>query len=191
MVGRVNAIKMVSLPRFLYLRQSIPNFECLPEERVIYKLLCSSPETKKLVSWFVNTFSKQVNCATHSLKNTWEAELGMQIVDELWERGVSRIHSCSVNVRHQLIQFKVLHRLHHSKIKLHRIFPTISPLCDHCKSAEGSLAHHFWTCPKLYIFCWHVWLCVWTWSRDFCLTLTKVTKESDLKTLEIRCYASV
>lgn len=80
---------------------------------MIYKLLSSSPETKKLGSQFVSIFSKQVNCATHSLKNAWEAELGTQIVDEVWERGLSRIHSCSINVIHKLIQFKVMHRLHY------------------------------------------------------------------------------
>lgn len=44
----------------------------------------------------------------------------------------------------------MIHRLHNSKSRLHMIFPSISPLCDCCKSAEGSLTHLFWTCPQLY-----------------------------------------
>lgn len=55
-----------------------------------------------------------------------------------------------------------MHRLHHSKTKLHRIYPTTSPLCDWCKSAEGSLAHLFWTCPKLYNF----WCEVFKWFSE-------------------------
>jgi len=66
---------------------------------------------------------------------------------------LSRVCSCSINSRHQLIQFKVMHRLHFSNDKLHQIFP-VSPTCDRCKSAEGSLTHLFWTCPKLYEFWW-------------------------------------
>lgn len=88
--------------------------------------------------------------------------MGLEIDDIVWGEGLSRIRSCSVNVRHQLIQFKVLHRLHYSKTKLHRIYPSISPLCDRCKSAEGSLAHLFWTCPSLYNF----WSEIFKWFSD-------------------------
>ena len=76
----------------------------------------------------------------------------IQIYDTVLGESLSRIRSCSVNVRHQSIQFKVMHRLYYSKSKLHRIYPATSPLCDRCKSAEGSLAHLFWTCPNRYNF---------------------------------------
>lgn len=95
----------------------------------------------------------------HSLKNAWEEELGIQIRTDVWEK---RIRSCSINSRHQLIQFKVMHRLHYSKSKLHRIFRTISPTCDGCKSAKASLTHLFWTCPKLYSF----WCDILKWFSD-------------------------
>lgn len=92
----------------------------------------------------------------------WEEDLGIQIGDFEWKECLRRIRYCSVNVRHQLIQFKVMHRLHFSKTKLHRIYPNISPLCDRCKSAEGSLAHLFWTCPNLYNF----WREIFQWFSE-------------------------
>lgn len=113
-----------------------------------------SPDSRKLVTSFVNFFSNQLSCNTIYLKNAWEEELGLQIENKVWEKSLSKIHSCSINARHKLIQFKVLHRLHYSKTKLHKIFPSTSPLCDRCKCAEGSLTHLFWTCTKLYNF-WH------------------------------------
>lgn len=57
------------------------------------------------------------------------------------------------NSRYRLIQYKALHRLHYSKTKLNRIFPSVSPVCDKCHIAEGSLAHLSWFCPKLHNFC--------------------------------------
>lgn len=142
-----------------YVRQCVPNFESLPEEKKIHKLLLIPPNSRNLISYFVKTFSEQVNSATLHLKSAWEEDLGIQIDDDVWEESLSRIRSCSINVRHQLIQFKVIHRLHYSKSKLHRFFPTISSLCDRCKAAEGSLSHLFWTCPRLYTF----WCEIFNW----------------------------
>ena len=130
-----------------YVRHAVPNFESLPEEMRIYRLLLSSPDSKHLISDFVIVFSEELSYSTHSLKNAWEEELGIQIEAEVWEESLSRVRSCSINSRHQLIQFKVMHRLHYSKSKLHRIFPTVSPTCDRCKSAEGSLTHLFSDMP--------------------------------------------
>lgn len=100
-----------------YLWQNIPKFESLPEESPIYKLLLSSPDSKKLVSGFVNFFTGQLRCNALILKEAWEEELGLQIENEIWEESLSCIQSCSINARHQLIQFKILHRLHYSKTK--------------------------------------------------------------------------
>ncbi len=51
--------------------------------------------------------------------------------------------------RHSLIQFKVVHRAHISKVKLAQMFSGTSSLCNRCQCAEGTLIHMFWTCPKL------------------------------------------
>lgn len=47
------------------------------------------------------------------------------------------------------IQYKVLHSLHYSSIKLNAFYPTIFSLCNKWESAEFSLGHLFWACPKL------------------------------------------
>ncbi len=65
---------------------------------------------------------------------------------------MSITQSCSVNSRHQLIDFKVVHRLHYSNLRLHRIFPSVSPLCDRCQASGGTLSHAFWSCPLLTLF---------------------------------------
>lgn len=48
------------------------------------------------------------------------------ISEDAWCKCLCSINSCSVNSRHQLIQYKVIHRLHHSCVKLHSFSPSIN-----------------------------------------------------------------
>ena len=67
--------------------------------------------------------------------------------DNIRRTALARIHSCSINSRHGLIRFKVIHRFHYSKARLHTFYSLVSPLCDKCKSKDGTLLHLFWGCP--------------------------------------------
>jgi hypothetical protein len=62
-------------------------------------------------------FSNYTEASTSHLKETWGKELNIEISDDLWGEALSRIPSCSINARYQLIQYKVVHRLHYSKTK--------------------------------------------------------------------------
>lgn len=108
--------------RYLQIRNyvwiNISNFVSLPKKEKVCRLLLGPPEAKIIISSFVDIFTEQMNFATNSLRVAWEEDLGLQIGDEVWDEGLGRILSCSINVRHQLIQLKVLHRLHYSKTKL-------------------------------------------------------------------------
>lgn len=86
---------------------------------------------------------------TKMIREEWEREFGIKISEEIWQNSLEDIDKQSINTRLCLIQFKVLHRLHFSKKKLHRIFPNISPICDKCKSEEADLAHSFVFCHKI------------------------------------------
>ena len=83
------------------------------------------------------------------IKEGWEEELGIGIAEDVWKESLRYINTCSLNARHCLIQFKILHRLHYSKVKLHRIFPEISPICEKCNQVEANLLHSYTLCPKL------------------------------------------
>lgn len=54
------------------------------------------------------------------IKKEWEKELGMDIAEDNWEKSLKYVNICSLNARHSVIQFKILHRLHYSKVKLHK-----------------------------------------------------------------------
>ena len=139
-----------------FVRENIQNFESTCERNAFLELLSLSPESKKLISKFVNYFSKDSESA-NCIKKAWEREINDVLPDKLWKTALSRIHSCSINSRHRLIQFKVIHRFHYSKVMLHTFYPSVSPICDKCKSNDGTLLHLFWDCPLIYQF----------WSRIF------------------------
>lgn len=109
--------------------------------------MTSSPTSKHLIPEFVYLFFT----ATPSLhiKEACTADTGEEISEKMWVLGLERNKTCSINARLQLIQFKVTHWLHFSKTKLKRIFPSVSPTCDWCKSGNGTQGHLFWYCPKL------------------------------------------
>lgn len=64
-----------------------------------------------------------------------------------------------LDVNKTSIQFKVLHRLHYSCTKLHSFYFSVSPTCSKCKSAEGTLGHLSWLCPKLNKFWSEIFKC--------------------------------
>lgn len=140
-----------------YVQGIFSNFETMPTGCPFYDLMLLPPDSKHLISRFVSLFSASVS--THHLQQAWSEELELEVSDDVWNEALTRIHTCSINVRYKLIQFKVVHRLHYSKLKLHRIYPSVSPLCDRCRGAEGSLSHLFWSCPQLYTF----WCEIFKW----------------------------
>ena len=130
-----------------FVREHISNFPNRPHNYNFYETLLLKPNSKHLISHFITAFETPAN--TSHLKEAWAKELGVPLSEELWNEGLSGIQKCSINSRFRLIQFKVIHRLHYSKTKLHKIFDSVSPMCDRCGGAEGSLSHLFWYCPVL------------------------------------------
>lgn len=133
-----------------YVKENWPHLDSTPTTNPFLETLLLAPDSKQLISKFVGSFSK--SASSDSIREAWSKDLNSEISVELWEEALQQVHRCSINSRHRLIQFKVLHRLHYSKTKLNRIFPSVSSVCDKFQIAEGSLAHLFWFCPKLHNF---------------------------------------
>lgn len=69
-----------------------------------------------------------------------------------WETCLLNINRCSINARHNRIQFQIIHRLHYLKQKVNKMYTNISALCTKCKNQVGTLTHQLWTCPCLHPF---------------------------------------
>lgn len=130
-----------------FIRKNITDFEVLKLNPNLENIIKVQPGISGGVSRFYNLLLEKVN--TEKIKLDWEEEMGFNIHENKWEECLRNIHTCSVNARHNLIQFKVIHRLHYSKSKLHKIYPTVSPLCNKCKTVDGTLFHSLWSCSKI------------------------------------------
>lgn len=87
---------------------------------------------RNAISVIYDSFQELDQVSTEYIKEGWEKELGTGIAEDIWKESQRYINTCSLNARHCQIQFKILHRLYYSRVKLHRIFPEISPICDKC-----------------------------------------------------------
>lgn len=60
----------------------------------------------------------------------WETELGIIMSDDWWTKALEEIKSCSSCAKFQLIQFKIVHRVHYSKSRLAKIYSNMADTCD-------------------------------------------------------------
>lgn len=81
------------------------------------------------------------------IKTAGEAELGMQLRDEVWEHAISRIRSATSCARLGLIQFKVLRRMHFSKSRLSEIYSDVE---DNCHGSTLSPWPHAFSLPGVW-----------------------------------------
>ena len=76
-------------------------------------------------------------------------DLGINISDATWNGALYRVNGSTSCARLGLIQFKVLHRIHYSRVRHSRIYPNVSETCERCHIAKANMAHMFWSCNKL------------------------------------------
>ena len=112
----------------------------------------TEPNPKGPVNSSRGIISNQLETSLDFLKTAWEGDLGVSLTEDLWSDAQESVHTASICARHGLIQFRVLHRLHYSKVKLSKMYPNIDPMCDRCKAFPATLGHMFWSCPNLFNF---------------------------------------
>lgn len=132
-----------------FVRKHFPSFPSLSPNDWIDECLSGDPDQRGGVSRLYESIQLIASPSLNNIRAAWEEELGFEVSDDSWQSAIRRIHSSSICIRHGLLQFKVLHRLHLSKTKLARIYPDVDPTCSRCCQAPATLYHMFWTCPKL------------------------------------------
>ncbi|CAI5659845.1 unnamed protein product [Oreochromis niloticus] len=101
------------------------------------------------ISVFYNSIQEMSIPSTFSIKEEWEKEFGIPLSEDFWQEVLSNINTPFINSRHCLIQYKIIHRLHYSRERLHKMYPDCSPLCEKCMIHYGNLLHCFSLCPRL------------------------------------------
>ena len=117
-----------------------PTYPKPPNKVSVYDLL-------NLISWNRGLISKAYNII-HNMdppshtktSEAWEQDLEIVILDDVWAKCIANIHTSSIWLRHGLIQFKVVHRLHYSNDRLAKIYSSVLPTCPRCGN-QVSLGH--------------------------------------------------
>lgn len=125
------------------------------------------PILKNSTSYILAQIHSLQLTSLNSIKTLWEGDLGLTLNEEVWKEILVRVHQSSICARHSVIQCKIIHRAHLTKLRLSKIFPNIDPSCERCHQADASLIHMFWECSKLLIY--------WTNIFD---TISKVYKRN-------------
>lgn len=133
-----------------FVRDTHPQFPSLPSVTPIDSFLKPIHVMKGMISHFYEEICSLRESSLASIKSQWEEDIGENIPEEQWEKILSRVHSSSFCARQGLMQCKILHRSHWTKVRLSKIYPEVDPMCDRCHQAPASTAHMFWSCPSLH-----------------------------------------
>ena len=104
-----------------FFRSHLNSFELKTRHPVMDCLMDILPFSKGAVSQVYSVLQDISSPSSSHLQLLWQTDLGIDIPDDMWEECIGNIHRSSINVRHSLIQFKIVHRLHFSPTKLHKI----------------------------------------------------------------------
>ena len=125
------------------------NFPYSPPDSAYEKILNTQPKAKGFISQIYQIINSLTDTNIGKIKADWEKELGMDIPDSFWKQALIRVNKSSSCARLNLIQFKVLHRLHYSNSKLSKMYSTVADSCNRCHNSPADLTHMFWSCPHL------------------------------------------
>lgn len=149
-----------------FISSDITQFPSQPPDTLLASIN-NVPSSRRKIGSICSLLMRESMTNLNSLKNEWEKDLGIDISESIWSKMVQGIHKSSICMKHAVMQFKIFHRLHWTKVKLSQFTPNIDPMCDRCRQAQATLIHMFWECPKISTF----------WKLIFDL-LSKITDKS-------------
>ena len=103
-----------------------------------FEMLCSGTEPlTHLISSTYALLFPDCNPKDNWASQKWETELSVDLLDRDWEAIFSCIHKGTVNVHTQENAFKIFSRWYRTPLRLHAIYPSVSPLCWRCGAIGG------------------------------------------------------
>ena len=91
--------------------------------------------------------------------NKWENDLALSPNTDLWKEICNNTFSMTNNTNLQLIQFKIIHRIHITEKKMFTMGLRDTDICSQCtKGSTDDYLHALWTCQSVYSF----WISVTT-----------------------------
>lgn len=142
-----------SLFRYFQVRHFLqcqdPNFPFITLTSGLDDLVKPPFDSKRLISRICDHITSFKNTTLAKIRADWVDELGENLEEDVWESALLRVNDSTSCAKLSIIQFKILHRIHYSKVRLARMFPNIDASCDRCRNTPADLTHMFWSCPTL------------------------------------------
>lgn len=108
--------------RYLQIRHFIvsqlPSLSTPPDNSTVDSNLSFDPLKKGLISNLYNIIMDLKCTPTDKLKTAWEEDLGFSLAENTWSHILKLVNTSSLCARDCLIQFKVVHRVHMSRVRL-------------------------------------------------------------------------
>lgn len=96
-------------------------------------ILLANTTTEGHVSFLYHLLVPTDESTIEKIKVDWANELLVTLSDQFWSKALENIKLSSSCIQLNLIQFKVLHRVHYSRSKLSKIYPDmVKDKCNRC-----------------------------------------------------------
>ena len=113
------------------------------------KILVKSTSLKGKISVIYNTLLNHHSSSLTPLKNIWQKDMGCVFDEDQWDiicQNVFSSLSCNKIIEQN---YKFMHRIYLTPLRISKMFPNSSPRCHRCKTCIGSIMHVFWECKEL------------------------------------------
>ena len=115
----------------------------------IEELLTTSTTIKGKISEVYDILSQECESSFLPLLNIWETDLAIKFDENIWLNICDRIHFPFISNKIKESNYKFIHKLYLTPVKMNKISIDNSPNCPRCKTNKGTFLHMFWYCEKL------------------------------------------
>lgn len=130
------------------LSSSVEGLESLVEFSPLEAKVFMGDLQDRKISRIYQSLVTHCSSTLQKLRGDWEGDLGL-LDEEDWTEALAAPRGAAIAVQLRLIQFKYLHRVYFTRMRLWRAGLIASPVCLRCNQEEGTFLHTVWKCSSL------------------------------------------
>uniref|UniRef100_A0A803KF69 Reverse transcriptase domain-containing protein n=1 Tax=Xenopus tropicalis TaxID=8364 RepID=A0A803KF69_XENTR len=141
----------IQLYRYLQLRHAFQaqfhslslTQETTPLEEALY-----SPTPKKLLSNLYKMVMESLPPPFNRARQLWHQAIP-NLQEDQWEEAIDTAYDHLISIKDRLIQYKSLHQIYITPLKLLKIGKRQNDLCPRCDTPGANFIHMIWACPPI------------------------------------------
>lgn len=119
-------------------------------DAMVYDKLCQL-KPKKMLSQIYKMLQSVDEAIVFPI-HKWAKDLNSPPTVLHWQDIGNNVFSMSCNTKLQMIQYKVLHRIHITKHQMYRMGISKSNVCSYCSGSIDNYFHALWSCPHIHTY---------------------------------------